>query len=231
MPDVYRDRLNACDRLESGETALLKTAAKIREEEPGEDADVSADVQSERRITPADRLVPRDKRPTHRLPLGFLPFGLPFISKKVDTIDWAKGEIERTNDELAEMRGVLKEEVASMTKSSRFPKVQGEQTYPPLNSAFILFNSPIAAHVAALLLAHHERYRMAKKYVDVAPEDVVWDNLGLDPRDTQVRTMISYALTAVLASSSACRPVPYDLIHIPSDYPLGTPGCIHRHLV
>jgi hypothetical protein len=243
MPDVYKDRLNACNKLESGETSLLKTAAKIqakKNKKAGKDADVPANVQSEdnseRDLGLADQLVPRDKRPTHRLPLGFLPFGLPFISKKVDTIDWAKEEIERTNEELTKMQKVLAKEVASTTKSSRLFNMSlsemvqelDKQTYPPLNSAFILFNNQMAAHMAALLLTHHERYRMAKKYIDVAPDDVVWDNLSMNPYEAQVRTLISYALTAALVSSSACRPVPYDLIHIPSDYPLGIPGCIHR---
>lgn len=224
MPDVYKNRLNACDKLESGETSLLKTAAKIQAEKNkklGKDADVPANVQteeilnSERDLSLADQLVPRDQRPTHRLPLGFLPFGLPFISKKVDTIDWAKEEIERTNEELTKMQKVFAKEVASMTRSSRLFNMNlrevaqelEKQTYPPLNSAFILFNNQMAAHMAALLLTHHEPYRMSKKYIDVAPEDVVWDNLSMNPYEARVRTLISYAFTAGLVSFSPYLPV------------------------
>jgi hypothetical protein len=245
MPELYKDRLNACNKLESAETTLLKTAAKIQAEKDkklGKGVDVPANIQSEdslnaeRDLSLADQLVPRDQRPTHRLPLGFLPFGLPFISKKVDSIDWAKEEIERTNKELNKMQRVLAKEVNSMTRSSRMfnmtlPEMVKEiekQTYPPLNSAFVLFNNQMAAHMASQILTHHEPYRMGKKYIDVSPEDVVWDNLSMNPYEAQVRTLISYAITAGLVSSPACRPVPRGLTHIVLDHPLGIPSCIHR---
>ena len=241
MPDVYKQRLNACDRLESAETALLKTAAEIqakKDKEPGKDADLPPDAQSGE-LSLADKLVPRDQRPTHRLPIGFLPFGLPLIGTKVDSIDWAKEQIEQTNNELNEMQKVLAKEVNSMTKSSRLFNMSlremseelNKQTYPPLNSAFILFNNQMAAHMAAQILTHHEPYRMGKKYIDVSPEDVVWDNLSMNPYEAQVRTLISYGITAGLVSPSARLPVLRDLTHIMLDHPLGIPSCIHRCLV
>ena len=219
MPDVYKDRLNACNKLESGETALLKTAARIQAKKNkrlGKDTDLPANVHPnfERDLGLVDQLVPRDQRPTHRLPLGFLPFGLPFISKKVDTIDWAKEEIDRTNKELTEMRKVLAKEVISMTKSSRLFNMSlreidqelENEAHPPLNSAFILFNNQMAAHLAAQLLTHHEPYRMAQKYIDVAPEDVVWNNLSIRPYEAQVRTLIGYGFTTAMVSSLPCPP-------------------------
>ena len=223
MPDVYQERLDACNKLESGETALLKTAAKIqakKNKEAGKAADVAPSVQSEenlnseRSLTLADQLVPRDQRPTHRLPLGFLPFSLPLIGTKVDTIDWAREEIARTNTELTKMQKALAKEVASTTKSSRLFNMSlqemarelDRQMYPPLNSAFILFNNQMAAHMASLLLTHHEPYRMSKKYIDVAPEDIVWSNLSMNPYEGHVRTLISYAATAGLVSALARRP-------------------------
>lgn len=36
-----------------------------------------------------------------------------------------------------------------------------EQTYPPLNSAFVTFRKQIAAHLAVQVLVHHEPYRMS----------------------------------------------------------------------
>lgn len=215
MPQIYNDRLNACNKLESAETSLLKTAAeiqakKVKKLEKNPDVSDNIQVQESAGVehdpSLADKLVPRDQRPTHRLPLGFLPFSLPLIGQKVDSIDWAKQEIERTNEELTKMQKVLAKEVNSMTRSSRLfnmnlremVKELDKQTYPPLNSAFILFNNQMAAHMAVRLLTHHEPYRMAKKYIDVAPEDVVWDNLSMNPYEAQVRTLISYAITAAL---------------------------------
>ena len=248
MPDVYTSRLNACNKLESAEIALLKTAAKIqakKDKKAGKDVDLPANDRSqdslnaERDLSLADKLVPRDERPTHRLPLGFLPFSLPLIGKKVDSIDWAKEEIERTNKELTEMQAVLAKEVASTTRSSRLfnmslqevVKELNQQTYPPMNSAFVLFNNQMAAHMAAQLLTHHEPYRMAKQYIDVAPEDIVWANLGMNPYEARVRTLIGYGITAALVSSSDRPLISRVLICIPSDYLLGSPSCIHRQSV
>ncbi|TCD70733.1 hypothetical protein EIP91_002109 [Steccherinum ochraceum] len=69
------------------------------------------------------------------------------------------------------------------------------QAYPPLNSAFILFNQQIAAHLAAQVLTHHEPYRMATRYTNVAPEDIIWANLNMNPYEARVRTAISWGIT------------------------------------
>ena len=71
-------------------------------------------------------------------------------------------------------------------------------TYPPLNSAFILFHNQAAAHMAAQVLAHHEPYRMADREIGVAPPDIIWGNLGLNPYEKKLRLVASYAATAGL---------------------------------
>lgn len=237
-------------------------------------------------VSNAEQLVPENKRPSHRLPAGFMPFSLPLIGKKVDTINWARDEIEKTSSELDSGRAKLRSEIglrshhakrvgfagvipghkhhghdgaqdATATNSGEVPgrasNLSGDtrghhsyekpeytqsekpyqstttasvepansrttagtdarligdaedggnsgqdETYPPLNSAFILFNTQIAAHLAAQALTHHEPYRMADKYTEVAPADVLWNNLGLNPYEKKIRLIISYAATAAL---------------------------------
>ena len=39
---------------------------------------------------------------------------------------------------------------------------------------------------------------MADKYTEVAPDDVIWSNLGLNPYEQRIRKAISYAATAGL---------------------------------
>ena len=68
-------------------------------------------------------------------------------------------------------------------------------TYPPLNSAFVLFHNQAAAHIAAQVLAHHEPYRMAEREIGVAPADVIWGNLGLNPYERKLRQVASIAAT------------------------------------
>ncbi|KAI0064338.1 DUF221-domain-containing protein [Artomyces pyxidatus] len=72
-----------------------------------------------------------------------------------------------------------------------------DQTYPPANGAFVLFNRQIAAHLAVQSLTHHDPYRMgeASKYVEIAPEDIIWDNLGMNPYERRVRLALSWAAT------------------------------------
>ncbi|CAA7269965.1 unnamed protein product [Cyclocybe aegerita] len=70
--------------------------------------------------------------------------------------------------------------------------------YPPMNSAFVTFNRQISAHLAVQVLMHHEPYRMSSRYIEVAPTDIIWTNLGLNPYEQKIRLAISYAATAGL---------------------------------
>lgn len=204
LPAVYDRRLAASGKLESAETTLLSTAAKLRAKalkKQGDNAaypSESAD-DAERNLTLAETFVPRTKRPTHRLPAGFLPFSLPFIGQEVDTIDWCRSEIAATT-------ALLREARRTISKESHIPasddvgngKDSSEQSYPPLNSAFITFNQQIAAHMAYGSVAHHAPYHMADRYLEVSPEDVLWGSLGMNPYEKRVRMVISFAATAAL---------------------------------
>ncbi|KAI5829710.1 DUF221-domain-containing protein [Schizophyllum commune Tattone D] len=73
-----------------------------------------------------------------------------------------------------------------------------DDSYPPLNSAFVTFQKQIGAHMAAQVLLHHEPYRMSKTYIEMAPDDVIWSNLGMNPYEARVRIAISWAATGAL---------------------------------
>jgi hypothetical protein len=192
LPDIYERRVEACNKLESAEILLVKAALNRNKKankgtvvpdnhpSPGEKDGKTVEGAEEH---PSDALVPRNERPTHRLPvLGFLPLG-----KKVDSIDWATQEILETTAILEKERGILSAEEG-----------QEKEKYPPINSVFVLFNQQIAAHLAAQALTHNEPYRMTGKYTEVAPADVVWDNLGMNPYEQKIRQALSYAATAAL---------------------------------
>ncbi|OCH87240.1 DUF221-domain-containing protein [Obba rivulosa] len=156
-------------------------------------------------VTLAEKLVPPEKRPSHRLPpFSWLPFSIPLVGKKEDTINWARDEIAAMNKALREARRTLARDVAHSSSvppaetnhpDALKPQPGAAQTYPPLNSAFILFNTQIAAHLAAQSLTHHAPYRMAQKHIGVAPEDVIWGNLNMNPYEARVRTAISWGFT------------------------------------
>ena len=239
MPKLYKRRLKVCKKLESAETSLLNKAvqrnnkkqktAKAGNEEDGIASSHDPEVA---RNALVEELVPKKERPSHRLPcFTWLPFSIPFVGKKVDTIDWARGRIHELNVELEQRRSILARDIAQTTAEEAqvtnrahrmgagklnftvpavpvsIPLVKGrpsvefsDQTYPPANGAFILFNKQIAAHMAAQTLTHHEPYRMSGslKYIEVSPEDVIWNNLVMNPYERRVRLALSWAATVGL---------------------------------
>ena len=238
MPELYKRRLKACQKLESAETSLLNKAVKRNNKKQkttkGHAENViafSSDPEVARRVV-VEELVPRKDRPSHRLPpFTWLPFSIPFVGKKVDTIDWAREQIQELNVDLEQRRDTLARDIARTTAEESqvttrthhigagklnvtiptvpvsIPLVKGrpsvefsDQTYPPANGAFILFNKQIAAHMAAQTLTHHEPYRMSGslKYIEVAPEDVIWNNLVMNPYERRVRLVFSWAATVGL---------------------------------
>ena len=98
LPDVYDRRLAACDKLESAETSLLKTATKLRLKAVQTAAKNGTDVEASNLESIQ---VPESERPTHKL--GFL--GL--LGQKVDSINWAREEIATCTQLLEEGREKL----------------------------------------------------------------------------------------------------------------------------
>ncbi|KAF8326818.1 uncharacterized protein EI90DRAFT_3069169 [Cantharellus anzutake] len=216
LPDLFDERLDIIAKLESAETTLMHIAAKLeRKRRKGlakrgtSVADQSPTAGGASALSPgspkdaekqplslAERFVPANKRPTHRLKLSFLhwlPFSLPFFGEKVDTIQWCREEISRLNALIRSHQDRVATEMAS-----EMPLDPSTEMYPRLNSAFVLFNEQIAAHIASQALVHHEPYRMAAKYTEVAPKDVIWSNLNMNPYEAKIRTGISYTATAGL---------------------------------
>ena len=235
MPDLYERRLKACDLLESAETSLLNIAVKRngkaqKKVAKADNKEISSagDPEAPHKAL-LEELVPRQKRPSHRLPLfSWMPFSIPFTGKKVDTVEWARDQVHELTSQLEQRREVLAKDIAltsaaevdttvrkhnigvgklsiavpsvpvSIPLVGTIPVVDfSDQTYPPANAAFILFNKQLAAHIAAQTLTHDEPYRMSasQKYIEVAPEDVIWDNLAMNNYDRRVRSLLSWAAT------------------------------------
>lgn len=251
LPDLHAARQSACKALESAETNLMSTATKMHSKELAAEFKAenkvssktkstkekhtseaerplralsvhsSADADAERNLTLAEKLVPKNKRPTRRLPLySWMPFSLPFMGKNVDSIEWARAEIVRLNEALEAGRRQWRQDIASDDDSA-------DDVYKPLNSAFVLFNQQIAAHLAVQTVTHHEPYRMGGKQVEIAPNDVIWDNLGLNPYERKVR-FHSCPYRTTLTGPSCRRPdSPSRELrsHRWLGRPMGLPGC------
>lgn len=176
LPDIYDRRLAACGKLESAETALMKTAAKLRlgaikkaEKSGKKGRTANDDIENVR--SEDYSIVPKEERPTHKLG------SIPFFGQKVDTIEWAREEIRVCTELLEKGRAIIERDGQGVRKENRGSEETEEdfetpdankdntkdvnKSYPPLNSAFVTFNRQIAAHLAMQVLAHHEPYRMS----------------------------------------------------------------------
>ncbi|KAG9120367.1 hypothetical protein FRC07_004167, partial [Ceratobasidium sp. 392] len=109
-------------------------------------------------------------RPTHRLGR------IPFFGEKVDSIDYYKNEIARLNIEVNEKR-------------------KGIAECKPHGSAFIQCNLQMGAHVLAQCVSYHEPLKMTDKWIEVAPEDIIWDNIDDGAYEVRVRYVLSWLLT------------------------------------
>lgn len=94
--------------------------------------------------------------------------GWMFIGKKVDTIYYCRKEVARLNLEIE--------------TDQKEP-----EKYPLMNSAFIQFNHQVAAHMACQSAAHHLPQQMSPRIVEIAPDDVIWDNMAIRWWESYIR--------------------------------------------
>jgi calcium permeable stress-gated cation channel len=72
------------------------------------------------------------------------------------------------------------------------------ELYEPMNSAFIQFNTQLAAHMACQSVTSHKPLYMTPRYIETAPEDVVWENMQLVWWQRLIRVYIINAAIIVL---------------------------------
>lgn len=171
MPDLFDQRLKACNKLEGAVAKIQKVAfKKIKKGK----VNPSAEKDTELDVGVIDKYLTKKERPAHKLG------ALGCYGEKVDTLEWCREEIPRLNKELEDRRRAAETDF---------------ETYKPASAAFILFNTQIAAHMAAKTHAHHEPYRMANHYIEAHPLDVIWPNLSMNPYAVKIRTAIGWAIT------------------------------------
>ncbi|KAJ5893660.1 hypothetical protein N7495_005351 [Penicillium taxi] len=164
LEEKVKDRDSAAIKLEGATTKLIMLANKNRlkalkkqkkaggdgdltEEEPiGEFDDESGSV--------AARWVEAKDRPTHRL--KFL------IGEKVDTINWARSEIERLSPEIEELQAKHR---AGETKL--------------VSSVFVEFYKQADAQSAFQSVAHNLPLHMSPRYIGLDPTQIIWSNLRI----------------------------------------------------
>ncbi|APA12935.1 hypothetical protein SS1G_08418 [Sclerotinia sclerotiorum 1980 UF-70] len=159
VEELVEKRDDIALKLEGAEVNLIKTANGERlkaikngasqEEQPVIDEDGESGSL-------AARWVPQKKRPTHKLG----KFGL--YGKKVDTIDWARSQLETIIPE---------------TEAAQNTYLAGETR--KVGSVFIEFAHQSDAQVAFQTLSHHQALQMSPRYIGVHPREVIWKSLTI----------------------------------------------------
>lgn len=180
LEELVEERDKALSKLEGAETKLIVTANKnrLKAEKKGnrsasEDPVTAEDGGESGSI--AARYITHKERPTHKL--GFL--GL--IGQKVDSIDWARGELKRLIPEVEQ-----KQMAAKSGDAKR------------LSSAFVEFETLAEAQSAYQSLTHHQVLHMAPRFVGMTPGEIIWGNLNIKWWERVIRQIGTLALVVVV---------------------------------
>ncbi|KAJ5177533.1 uncharacterized protein N7500_000232 [Penicillium coprophilum] len=161
LEEKVKDRDAAAMKLEGAETKLIVLANKARNkalkkggsaENP--ETDIAAGQFDDESGSVAARWVEAKKRPTHRLKM--------LIGKKVDTINWARSEIERLSPEIEELQAKHR---AGETKL--------------VSSVFVEFYHQADAQSSYQSVAHNLPLHMSPRYIGLDPTQVIWSNLRI----------------------------------------------------
>ncbi|RHZ59427.1 putative DUF221 domain protein [Aspergillus thermomutatus] len=163
LEDKVKERDAAAMKLEAAETKLIKLANAARAKALKKGGSVEDDAVPLENLSDepddesgsvAARWVKPSDRPTHRL--KFL------VGKKVDTINWARSEIERLSPEIEELQAKHRAGDVKL-----------------VSSVFVEFYAQADAQSAFQSVAHNLPLHMAPRYIGLDPTQVIWSNLRI----------------------------------------------------
>ncbi|KAI4748591.1 DUF221-domain-containing protein [Aureobasidium sp. EXF-12298] len=167
LDDVVDERDKAVNKLEAAENKLVQKLVKTHKKAEKKGKEDKSTIDRESGRVEVDPKI----RPTHRLGK------IPFIGKKVDTIDWARPEIVKLNKKVTE-------EIDKAHNAEKIPAV------------FVQFDTLEAAQAAHRQMSGTKQKvkgaKLTPKVVGVAPNDIIWKNLN---KKNMVTRMIMIAST------------------------------------
>ncbi|OJJ50831.1 hypothetical protein ASPZODRAFT_11678 [Penicilliopsis zonata CBS 506.65] len=180
LEDKVKQRDGAAMKLEAAETKLIRkaNAARLKAIKKGHadqtalDNAASDEADDESGSIAARWIRPKD-RPTHRLTM--------LIGKKVDTINWARSEIERLSPEIEELQAKHRAGDADM-----------------ISSVFVEFHRQTDAQSAYQSVAHNLPLHMSPRYIGLNPNQVIWSNLRIKWWERLVRYSATMALVVAM---------------------------------
>lgn len=170
LADRVEERDTAATKLETGEIKLIKNYIKkqMKGKKNGQEDPEDNRLQERNSFD----ISPKD-RPTHKLKM--------LIGKKVDTIEWSRGELHR-----------LIPEVAKEQSEKRDPKSN------KLSAVFIEFETMRDAQVAFQQVAHQTPFHLTPRDTGMPPDQVLWDNLRMPWWKRKIWSFVGTALSTFL---------------------------------
>ena len=196
-----QQRRKIVSTLEAAETKLMTTATKSfhnqsyhKFKRTMKNALHSIDTAS---IPPVWRLFldNKDRDSTH-LPIAGPTWmsSIPFLGRKrVDTIDHCWQEMTRLNNEIDQDQ----QELAQLNNNVKQDQLNSE-IYPLKNSAFIQFNTQVAAYMACQSIVHCAPLCLKAQYIGASPKDVRWESLSVAWWDRYIRTILATVAVVLL---------------------------------
>ena len=179
------------------DTVMKKSSEKDSQQSPSPDGEEEVDTEgSERCITTAFDTDCSDESQQWRIYLKSSTASLATIvqgqdgkheaapwykswsagdKKKVSKIAWLRAEIARLNAHIEEL----------------LSKLDDEEQFKKQNSAFIQFDNQMSAHMACSLASHTKAGRMSPRFLEVAPHEIIWPNMGVTSLGRVVRTFLA----------------------------------------
>ncbi|KAJ5599776.1 hypothetical protein N7450_000843 [Penicillium hetheringtonii] len=181
LEEKVKDRDAAAMKLEAAETKLIVMANKARNkalkkggsEEDNSEENATMGQFDDESGSVAARWVQAKDRPTHRLKM--------LIGKKVDTINWARSEIERLTPEIEELQAKHRSGDAKL-----------------VSSVFVEFYQQSDAQSAYQSVAHNLPLHMAPRYIGLNPTQVIWSNLRIKWWERIIRYTVTVAFIVAL---------------------------------
>ncbi|KAI8578473.1 hypothetical protein K450DRAFT_246997 [Umbelopsis ramanniana AG] len=171
LPDQVNKRFKMVKGLEGAHLNATRKTMKQHQASPNRGSQVGPEG--------GHGAIPDQFRPTHRVNPLPVPIPMPCIGQKVDSITYYEDQIMLLNKSIEKSQSDV-------------------DSYKQVNSAFIEFNQQIAAHMASQTIAHHKIMKMTPRYIEIAPEDIEWANMNIDPWVRIGRQLISYCASGAI---------------------------------
>lgn len=187
LEEMEGQRQDAAMKLEGAETTLvtLANAARLKalkkQQKQGDAAvedgarvnDAAVEEPDDESGSVAARWIKPSDRPTHRLTM--------LVGKKVDTINWARSEVERLTPEVEELQAKHRAGGVDL-----------------VSAVFVEFHAQADAQAAYQSVAHNLPLHMAPRYIGLDPGQVIWSNLRIQWWERIIRYSISVGIVVAL---------------------------------